>query len=203
MSSAAGSGSGAAVSLDLIPPELVRPRLRKAAAISAIVGVAVAALLSLVLIWQLAVLISVAVFGPILFAMITGMRRSTTINGSIITARAGTTRTVDLDIADQISVSVRQGRVTQVSLHVDRVNIALAVYMGEGGRELEIQAIHALADALATRAPDVSGLLMSQLRAEAIGTGLPERPLYRATAFAEAGHKATKLDEAQLKSLLD
>lgn len=192
-----------AVSLDLVPPELVRPRLRKAAIISAVVGAAVAGLLSLALMWELAVLIAVAIFGPILFALITGMRRSTTIEGSVITARAGSTRVVDLDIADHIAISVRQGRVTQVSLHADRVNIALAVYMGEGGRELEIQAIHALANALATRAPDVSEVLMGQLRAEAIGTGLAQRPLHRATEFAQSGHKATMLDDAQLKALLD
>ena len=196
MSSADGS-----VQLDLVPPELVRPRLRKAALIAAAAGVVLSALLSLALMWQLAVLIAVAIFAPILFALITGMRRSTTINGAVVTARAATTRVVDLDVADLITVSVRQGRVTQVSLHVDRVNIALAVYMGEGGRELEIQAIRALADGLATRAPDVSELLMSQLRAEAIGTGLAQRPFYRATAFAESGHRATTLTDEQVRDL--
>lgn len=199
MSDPAAGDSG--IELDLIPPELIKPRLRKFAWITVIVAVVLAVLLGQFVNWTVGIVIPVALLGPVMFALVTGMRRRTTISGSVIRATAGVTRTVDLDIADEVSISVRQGRVTQVSLHADRVHIALAVYMGEGGREIPIQALKALADGLAQRHPDLSEVFMGQLRAEAIGAALPGRPLYRAAGFAESGHKATTLTDEQIREL--
>lgn len=191
------------VELDLIPPELIKPRLRKFAWITVAAGVLVALVLAQFVRWPFAVVIPLVVLGPALVSLLTGMRRRTTISGSVITARAGGTRVVDLDLADEVTISVRRARVTQVSLHVDRVHVALAVYLGEGGREIPIQALKALADALAHRHPDLREVLMGQLRAEAIGAGLQQRPLYRAGQFAAGQRRAVTLTDEQMRELSD
>lgn len=191
------------VELDLIPTELVRPRMKKMLLVAVAVGVGIAVVLLLFLSWPVAIVITMGLTGPVVLSIFIAMRRSATISGSTLSIRAGVTRTIDLDDVGYAELVVRSGRVTQVTLNVDGIHVPLAIYVGEGGREIPIQGISTLAASLAERFPDLSEVLTAQLRAEAIGAGIERRPLYRAAALAAGSRRAMTLSDEQISELAD
>ncbi len=177
------------VELDLVPVELIRPRLRKVAAGSVAAGALLAIVASLLLPLALAVVLGVVVAVPTVASAWVGSRRRTWLNGNVIHARGGF-RTKQLSVPKVITaeVQVRTARIDQISLRLydgnSRVTVALALYTRGGGRELPILSLRKLADALWTSelvpAAAIASVLVDQLKAEARDAGLDERPLYRA-----------------------
>ena len=120
---------------------------------------------------------------------------------------------VDLASAVSAELQVRAARVSQVILRVGDgrtgLGVGLALYTDTGGRELEVLALRRLADALSASelaaAAAVSSLLVEQLRAEARGAGLEERPLYAAVRLVrDAGRgPLSTLSDAEVAGLLD
>ncbi len=109
---------------------------------------------------------------------------------------------------------MRAARVSQVIVRVNDgshglIMVPIALYSGEGGRELDILALRKLADAVASSelasAAAISSVLVEQLRAEARGAGLGERPLYRAVELARAAGRVpqTTLTDHEVASLVE
>lgn len=192
-----GDGAGA-VDLDLVPARLIAPRLRRlafgAVALGAVIGVIVGALTTATAGVVTAALIGLPTAGSALLVS----RRRMWMTDTVIHVHSGI-RTVRLDVATAVSAEllVRSGRVSQVALRIGdgnrRVTVPLALYTDDGGRELEVLPLRALADGLVSGelAPAVamSAALIAQLRAEARGAGLEERPLYRAVRLAREANR--------------
>nr|WP_296779785.1 hypothetical protein [Rhodococcus sp. (in: high G+C Gram-positive bacteria)] len=177
------------VELDLVPVELIAPRLKKVAIGSVVIGILLAVIASFFLPIVVSVVLGVVVAVPTAGSAWVGLRRRTWLNGNTIHARGGL-RTKQLVVAKVITaeVQVRTARIDQISLRLydgnSRITIALALYTKGGGRELPILSLRRLADALWTSelvpAAAIASVLVDQLKAEARDAGLGERPLYRA-----------------------
>lgn len=177
------------VELDLVPVELIAPRLKKVAIGSIVVGVLLAVIASFFLPVVVAVVLGVVVAVPTAGSAWVGLRRRTWLSDNIIHARGGF-RTKQLSVSKVVTaeVRVRTARIDQISLSLydghSRITIALALYTKGGGRELPILSLRKLADALWTSelvpAAAIASVLVDQLKAEARDAGLNERPLYRA-----------------------
>lgn len=208
-------GSPAAVSLDLIPARLLRPRVRKVALAALAVGILAGFLLYLVAPLWAAVLVGVLVAGPPTVGAFAATHRHLRIEGTVVTVSGLLrSRSVDLRQLAGVELLVRVGSVSQAVLRVNDgnhglVTVPLALYAGEGGRELEVLALRTLANALAASelapAAAISSVLVEQLRAEARGAGLAERPLFRAISLArDAGRvPQTTLTDHEVASLVD
>lgn len=193
----AGDGAGS-MELDLVPARLIAPRLRRlavgAVALGGVLGVVVALLASPTAGLVTAVLVALPTAGSALLAS----RRRMWMTDTVIHAHSGV-RTVRVDVACVVSAEllVRSGRVSQVALRIGdgtrRVTVPLALYTDDGGRELEVLPLRALADGLVSGelAPAVamSAVLIAQLRVEARGAPLAERPLYRAVRLAREANR--------------
>lgn len=224
--------------VNLVPPEMIVPKLRRMLFIGIGLAVVLGLFFGLIAPWYVAVIVALVIGGPIVVAAAAGMRRNQSIDGTVITSRSGTTRVVDLATADSVTVAVHQGRVDQALLRADGISVTLAVYSGEKGRELPIDAMAALAEGLrsadaranhemivqpeseadagsepdggaqdndepATRT-ELADLLKAQLRAEAVGAGVSDRPLYQAARFAEPGARGgTALTGAQAREVAE
>ena len=198
------------VSLDLVPVALIAPRLKKFAVVVVVFGVVVGLIVS---VFSTAT-VGVIVGAVIAVAILMTLRRHITLYGNRVRAQAGF-RTNDVDVAEVLTaaLTVRSGRISEVSLTLgdgrSTVRIPLALYTAGGGRELEILALRKLADALAASelvpAAALSSVLIEQLRAEARGAGLAERPLYRAVELvtAEGRVPRTTLTDHEVAGLLD
>lgn len=182
------SGSGR-VELDLVPVDLIAPRLKKVAVGAVAVGVLLAVIASFFLPVVLAVVIGVVVAVPTAGSAWVGLRRRTWLSGTVIHTRGGLrTRQLSLPALVTAEMQVRTARIDQISLRLydgnSRVTIALALYTKGGGRELPILSLRTLADGLWTSelvpAAAIASVLVDQLKAEARDAGLNERPLYRA-----------------------
>ncbi|MGA9874126.1 MAG: hypothetical protein WBQ44_23700 [Rhodococcus sp. (in: high G+C Gram-positive bacteria)] len=181
--------AGDSVALDLVPAELVAPRLRKLALGAIVVGCVMALIAGIFLPLVVAVALGLVVAVPTAAAAWLGSRRRIWIADNVIHARGGI-RTTKLSVPALVTaeVQVRTARIDQVSLRLydgtARVTIALALYTQGGGRELPILSLRKLADALWTSelvpAAAIASVLVDQLKAEARDAGLGERPLYRA-----------------------
>ncbi|AYJ49620.1 hypothetical protein [Rhodococcus sp. P1Y] len=177
------------VELDLIPIELVAPRLRKVAVGAIVVGILLAVIASFFLPPTVAVVLGLVVAVPTAGSAWIGLRRRTWLVGNVIHTRGGF-RTKKVEVSSLVSaeVQVRTARIDQISLRLydgaTRATIALALYTNGGGRELPILSLRRLADALWTSelvpAAAIASVLVDQLKAEARDAGLDERPLYRA-----------------------
>lgn len=177
------------VELDLIPIELVAPRLRKVAVGAIVVGILLAVIASFFLPPTVAVVLGLVVAVPTAGSAWIGLRRRTWLVGNVIHTRGGF-RTKKVKVSSLVSaeVQVRTARIDQISLRLydgaTRATIALALYTNGGGRELPILSLRRLADALWTSelvpAAAIASVLVDQLKAEARDAGLDERPLYRA-----------------------
>lgn len=182
------------IDLDLIPTSLIAPRLKKVAAGSIVVGIALAVIASFFLPVAVAVVLGVVVAVPTAGSAWVGLRRRTWLVGNVVHARGGL-RTKQLSVAALASaeVQIRTARIDQISLRLSdgstRVTIALALYTKGGGRELPILSLRTLADALWTSelvpAAAIASVLVDQLKAEARDAGLLERPLYRAVELVK------------------
>lgn len=177
------------VELDLVPVELIAPRLKKVAVGAIVIAILLALIASFFLPVAVAVVLGVVVAVPTSGSAWVGLRRRTWLSGNVIHARGGL-RTRQLSVPALVSaeVQVRTARIDQISLRLydgtTKVVIALALYTKGGGRELPILSLRKLADALWTSelvpAAAIASVLVDQLKAEARDAGLPERPLYRA-----------------------
>ncbi|MFD6881990.1 MULTISPECIES: hypothetical protein [unclassified Rhodococcus (in: high G+C Gram-positive bacteria)] len=208
-------GSPAAVSLDLIPARLLRPRVRKVALAALGIGLVAGVLVYLIAPLWAAIVVGVLVVAPPTIGAFAATHRHLRIDGTVVTVSGVLrSRSVDLRQLAGVELLVRVARVSQVVLRVNDgnhglVTIPLALYAGEGARELDVLALRTLANALAASelapAAAISSVLVEQLRAEARDAGLVERPLYRAIVLArDAGRvPQTTLTDHEVASLIE
>jgi hypothetical protein len=200
------------VVLDLLPAAVVRRRARGVSVLALVLAAAAGGVVGLVG-GRTAGLVAAAVVGlPLLLLALTEARRRTWLTGSVVFVRALGVRRVDLSAArkDLLVSEVRGQRTVSLLLSAPggaTVTVALALYTAAGGIELGILPLRRLADALAAGADDaaasvLSGLLVAQLRAEARGEALPERPLYLAAGLVEAGKVVRKVNPGRLAALV-
>lgn len=192
------------ISLDLLPPAVLRRRAvlvsLGAVLLGAAVGAAVGAFGGLV-----AGLVTAVVVGlPVLLLAFAEARRRSWLRDGVVSVRALGTRSVDVRRATRIELLITEVRGSRaVGVLVSgppkgrTVNVAVATYSGGAGRELDILALRRLADGLAggseTDGLVFAELLVAQLRAEARGEGAASRPLYRIAAMAPAGRIAHRI----------
>ncbi|NIL79279.1 hypothetical protein [Rhodococcoides kroppenstedtii] len=203
-----------AVALDLVPPELILPRLRVAAGIFAGFGLVLGVVAALLLTPEVGLALALALVASAVWAVISGGRRRLWIDHGVV-SRRGTLRTRRVNVTDATSVElvVRVARVSQVVLRVGddgtTVTVPLALYTGDSGRELGPVALRAIADALARSstapAAAMASVLITQLRAEARDAGAAERPLHRAVGVIERAGRAPvgTLTDSEVASLVD
>lgn len=203
------------IALDLIPAQLLAPRARRLALLAVLVGLIVGAIVWLVASWWIAALVAAVVGLVPALGAIAVTKRHIRLDGTVITASGLLrSRRVELEHLAGIELLVRVGRVSQVIVRVNDgrhslIMIPIALYSGDGGRELEIFALRKLADAFASSelasAAAISSVLVEQLRAEARDAGLGERPLYRAVELARGAGRVpqTTLTDHEVASLIE
>ncbi|GAA4472570.1 hypothetical protein GCM10023094_04800 [Rhodococcus olei] len=208
------AGDAGSVDLDLVPTHLIAPRLRRLAVGAVVFGVVVGAVVGLFTSLTVALVVGALIAVPTAVSALLATRRRMWMTGTVIHAHSGV-RTVSVDVAQAVSAEllVRSGRVSQVALKVGdgsrAVTVPLALYTDDGGRELEVLALRSLADGLVSGelAPAVamSTALIAQLRAEARGASLEERPLYRAVRLARDANRVprTVLTDDEVVRLTD
>jgi len=214
LSDADGHGTGS-VPLDLIPAALLLPRVRRVALVALSAALIIGLLVWLVAPWWVALIVGAVLGLPPVLGAFASTRRHLRLQGTTLIA-SGTAgkRTVELRHLAGVELLVRVGRVSQVVLRVNDgthglVSVPLALYTDGGGRELDVLALRSLADALASSelapAAAIASVLVEQLRAEARGAGLPDRPLHRAITLArDAGRTPqTTLTDQEVASLVD
>jgi hypothetical protein len=135
---------------------------------------------------------------PLLYVMAVSIRRRVWLEGSTLLVRTWGLRRVDLVTATRLDLVVGDVRGSRtVSLLVNAgqrgkvAKVDLAVFSGTGGRELGILQLRKLANALMNNT-EANGLvfgelLVAELKAEARGAGVAERPLYRLASVAPSG----------------
>lgn len=186
-----------AVDVDLIPPRLTLPKVRRAL----FVGLAATAVLAVVTailagpVWGAAVLVAGA--APGIGGYVGVARRRVTLDHRVLTRRTLRTQRVNLMVAEEVDLVAEVAKLAQVSLRVRQgrttVRVPVALYGSPGrgrvrGRELQMLGVRRLAEALErNRRPDVRDVaraLSEQARAQAMSIPMGERPLYRAAGIA-------------------
>lgn len=178
------------------------PALRRKRALSVLFGVllisaAVGGVFGLFL-GRTGGLIAAAVVAlPLLYVLAYSTRRQLWLEGGTLVARTWGTRRLELSAVKRLDLLITQVRGTRtVALLVggerSSVKVDLAVYQAMGGRELGVLALRKLANALMNNT-EANGmvfaeLLVAQLRSEAKGDPVDERPLHR-LAYAAPGDK--------------
>ncbi|MFI5613002.1 hypothetical protein [Amycolatopsis sp. NPDC051903] len=143
-------------------------------------------------------IVAVVIMLPLVYVVLYTLRRRIWLEGTELIVRTWGVRRIDLVTAERLDIVIADVRGTRtVSLLVNAgkrrraVKLDLAVFAGTGGRELGALQLRRLADALLnnTEANGLvfSELLVAELRAEARGGGVAERPLYRLASAAPAG----------------
>ncbi|WP_051919304.1 hypothetical protein [Prescottella defluvii] len=205
---------GSEFSLDLIPASVLAPRMRRIAMVSIVIGIVVGAVVAIFAAPPVAVAVGAVIGLPTALSAILATRRRIWLDGNTIHASNGLRhRRVDVAAAVSVEFVVRSGRISQVAARIGDgrsvQNVPLALYTADGGRELEVLGLRKLADALSASelapAAAAASLLIEQLRAEARGAGLEERPLYRAvTMVRDAGRvPQTVLTDQEVAALSD
>lgn len=196
--------SDEAVALDLLDRRTVRVRARNVAIAAVVVALAFGGVISLFA-GPMGFAIGVAVVAiPLLLLAFAESRKTISLRGKEIVARALGSRVVNVHQADRLDLFVTDMRGARtVNLLIGgppkgkAVSVSLAMYAGTGGRELGVFAQRKLADTLAgsadTRALVLSQLIVAQLRAEAKGEAPPNRPLYQLASTAPPGRMAQRL----------
>lgn len=202
----------AQVSLNLIPAHLIRPRLIKAMVAAVVLAAAIGVLLGWLITWWVGLVVAVVIAGPVIGSSVSVLRRDQRMVGTEIVSRGAATRTVDL-AAVPARITGHRGRTSQAVLKCGGASVVLAVYVGERGRELPIEALAALEAALRRAAErggapaatsvsqveqegapasagELAELIRAQLRAIAIGAPAEQRPLYRVAHAGGAGPRA-------------
>ncbi|PTR27759.1 hypothetical protein C8K36_104383 [Rhodococcus sp. OK519] len=204
--------AGEEFSLDLIPAAMLAPRMRKVALVAVVIGIVVGGVVAIFAAPLIAVVVAAVIALPTAVSALLATRRRMWLAGTTIHASNGLVeRRIDVAQAASVEFVVRAARVSQVVLRIGdgrRVRtVPLALYTADGGRELDVLGLRKLADALSASelapAAAAASLLIDQLRAEARGAGLEERPLYRAVALArDAGRvPQTVLTDAEVAAL--
>jgi hypothetical protein len=190
--------------LDLLPGAVLRRRAAVVSLGAVTVGAAMGGIVGLVG-GRLAGLIAAVVVGlPLLVLAFAESRRRSWLRDGVVSVRAFGTRSVDVRKATRIELLITEVRGSRaVGVLVSgppkgkTINVAVATYSATGGRELDILALRRLADGLAggseTDGLVFAELLVAQLRAEARGEGLADRPLYRIAAMAPGGRLAHRV----------
>lgn len=190
--------------LDLLDRKTVRARARNVALAALVVGAALGGVVGLFAGPAGFGIVFLVVAVPVLLLALTEARKTIWLDGTKVQVRALGTRVVDLGAARRLDVmvtDVRGARTVNLLATGPPKNktctVALAMYAGTGGRELDILALRRLADTLAstgdTRALVLSELLVAQLRAEARGDAAADRPLYQLGSLAPEGRMAQRL----------
>lgn len=203
---------GATVELDLLPVSIVRKRARGVMIVALVLAAAAGGVVGLFG-GRIAGLVAAAVVGvPLLLLALGEARRRTTLTGSVVTVRSLGARRVDIGSADRHDLlvsDVRGQRTVSLLLSAPRgktVTVPLAIYTPVGGLELGVLGLRRLADALAAVADDgahmLSALLIAQLRSEARGDTLAERPLRLASGLVPAGRVVRKVSPNRLAALV-
>ncbi|MGF7120935.1 hypothetical protein J2X34_001338 [Rhodococcus sp. BE178] len=186
-----GAG-GEQFSLDLIPASMLAPRMRRIAVVSIVIGIVVGAVVAFFADPLVAVAIGAVIGLPTALSALLATRRRMWLDGTVIHASNGLRhRRIEVGKAVSVEFVVRAGRISQVAVRIGdgraAQTVPLALYTADGGRELEVLGLRKLADALSASelapAAAAASLLIEQLRAEARGAGLEERPLYRAVVL--------------------
>ena len=136
--------AGAAVSLDLIPAELLRPRARRITLITFVVGAVLGVLVWIVAPGWVAVLVGAVVGLPPALGAFLATRRHLRLRGTVVTlSGVFRSRSVDLASLAGVELLVRVAGVSQAVLRVNDgrhnlVSVPLALYTKGGGRELDV-----------------------------------------------------------------
>jgi len=183
-------------------------RRRRAVGAIVVVGVLAAAVGGIVGLFadRTGGLIAAAVVGlPLLLLTLYSVRRQVWLDGNDLVVRTWGTRRLPIAEATRVDVVITQmrGARTVALLFGGKrtsVKVDLAVYQGSGlaatGREMGIVPLRRLANAL-MKNTEVNGmvfaeLLVAQLRSEAKGDGLEDRPLYRLATAAPGDRLAQR-----------
>ncbi|MFD9889819.1 hypothetical protein ACFWY9_10810 [Amycolatopsis sp. NPDC059027] len=135
---------------------------------------------------------------PLLYLLAYNLRRRVWLEGTVLLVRTWGIRRVDLVTAERLDLVISDVRGTRtVSLLVNAgqrrkvAKVDLALFSGAGGRELGVLQLRRLANALMnnTEANGLvfSELLVAELKAEARGDAVADRPLYRLASAAPSG----------------
>ncbi|MDH6281429.1 hypothetical protein M2280_002649 [Prescottella agglutinans] len=199
-------------SLDLIPASMLAPRMRRVALVSILIGVVVGGIVALFTGPLIALAVAAVIGLPTAASALLATRRRIWLEGNTLHSSNGLRRR-RVDVAQAVTVEfvVRSARISQVAIRVGDARAAqtvpLALYAGEGGRELDVLGLRKLADALSASelvpAVAAASVLIEQLRAEARGAGLEERPLFRAVELIRNAGRVpqTTLTDQEVASL--
>jgi hypothetical protein len=192
------------LSLDLVPPKLLRRRALAVAIVVIVFAAAIGGLVGLVA-GRLGGLIAAAIVAlPLFYFALIESRCTTWLSGGVVYARGHRTRLVDLRKLDRIELLIADVRGKRIVMFVisggpkgHRVNLAVANYTINAGVELDIVVLRRLADALAggetAHGLVFAELLVAQLRAIAQDTPMGARPLYRLASLAVSGRLAQRM----------
>jgi hypothetical protein len=149
-------------------------------------------------------LVAAVVVGlPLLFVVLVTVRRRLWLVGTTVLVRTWRTRQVNLVRAERIDLlvtDVRGSRTIGLLINAGRrgnsVRLDLAVFSGTGGRELGVLPLRRLANAIMNNT-EANGivfgeLLVAELKSEARGEAVAERPLYRLASAAPSGKLAQR-----------
>jgi hypothetical protein len=200
------------VELDLLPVSIVQRRARGVMLMAFVLAAAAGGIVGL-LGGRGPGLIAAGLIGlPLLLLALGEARRRIWLENSVVTVRAFGSRRVNIASAqrrDLMVSDVRAQRTVSLLLSASRgptVTVPLAIYTPAGGVELGVLGLRRLADALADAAGQeakmLSTLLIAQLRSEARGDSLVERPLRLASGLAPAGRLVRKVNHGRLAALV-
>ncbi|SFW80377.1 hypothetical protein [Amycolatopsis australiensis] len=179
------------------------PRGRRRRGISGLIGVVIVAaafggIAGLIGGTVAGLVVAVAVAAPLLYVMAVSIRRRVWLEGSTLIVRTWGLRRVDLVAATRLDLvigDVRGNRTVSLLVNAGQrgkvAKVDLAVFSGTGGRELGVLQLRKLANALMNNV-EANGLvfgelLVAELKAEARGAAVAERPLYRLASVAPSG----------------
>ncbi|MCL2535747.1 MAG: hypothetical protein FWE39_16440 [Nocardiaceae bacterium] len=191
---------------------MLAPRMRRVALISIVIGIVVGAIVAIFAVPLIALAVGAVVGLPTAVSSLLATRRRIWLEGNTLHSFNGLRRRrVEVAQAAMVEFVVRSARISQVAIRVGDTRqaqtVPLALYAAGSGRELDVLALRKLADALSASelapAAAAASVLIEQLRAEARGAGLEERPLYRAVVLIrEAGRvPQTTLTDQEVASL--
>lgn len=191
-------GGDQLTSLDLLPGTVLRRRATVVSVVGVLLGVVFGGVAGFVAGPFAGVGVGAVVGLPLLVLAFAEARRRSWLCDGVVSVRAFGTRSVDVRRAARIELLITEMRGSRaVGVLVSgppkqqTINIAVATYHGQAGRELDILALRRLADALAggsdTDSLVFAELLVAQLKAEARGEPAGARPLYRLAAMALGG----------------
>ncbi|WP_019203147.1 hypothetical protein [Tsukamurella sp. 1534] len=186
-----------AVDIDLIPPGMTLPKVRRALLAGLVVSIMVAVAVAVVAgpVWGTVLLLAGA--APGVGGYLGVARRSVILDHRVVTRRTLRTQRVNLMDADEVDLVAEVARLAQVSLRIvhgrTTVRVPVALYGAPQrgrvrGRELPILAMRRLAEALdknpLPEVRDIGRVMSEQSRAQATSMPKRDRPLYRAAGIA-------------------